>query len=84
MRKLGLNIIILCFFMGIFILPSCKKCREPLKSYGFLPEMTKYFGMFKNDNWWVYVNQDGTKQDSIYITDYTEIIRKDQIENCLT
>ncbi len=52
--------------------PSCdKKCKEVTYN-GYLPEMNKYFGMYVPDNWWKYKNQDSTKIDSIYISDFVE------------
>jgi hypothetical protein len=34
------------------------------------PLITEYFGNYKPGNYWIYENQDGTKRDSIYVTDY--------------
>jgi hypothetical protein len=36
--------------------------------------MDKYFGMFEPGNWWVYTNQDNTKKDSIYVTDFNQTL----------
>jgi len=34
--------------------------------------MEKYFGVYKPGNYWIYYNQDSSKNDSIYISDYEE------------
>lgn len=61
---------------------SCQKCKE-LTRYGFLPEMEKYFGMYKPNNWWTYTNQSNSINDSIYVYDYSEIIKKDTKQQCI-
>ena len=71
---------ILFFLIGylLIFITSCNKCNDKdLTHYGYLPEMNKYFGMYKQGNWWVYKNQDSTKTDSIYITNFKEEIYKD-------
>lgn len=37
-----------------------------------------FFGVYKPGNWWVYQNKDGTKRDSIYITDFSDVISRDR------
>jgi len=44
--------------------------------------METYFSVYKNNNWWVYKNQDSTKTDSVYISDYNEQILKTEKEVC--
>ena len=77
--------IIIITIVSLFLFPSCLEvCKDKdVTAFGYLPEMNKYFGMYKQGNWWVYKNQDSTKTDSIYITDFIERIKKDK-NDCIT
>jgi hypothetical protein len=58
---------------SVLFLGSCGKCKDKdMDSFGYTPQMESYFGVYKNGNWWVYKNQDSTKTDSIYVTDFNE------------
>jgi hypothetical protein len=37
------------------------------------PLILDYFGNYKPGNYWIYENQDGTKRDSVYVTEYSVI-----------
>lgn len=79
MCKKILLLILTCFFLLNFY--RCKKCKQnDYYSYAFLPDMESYFGVYKENNWWVYKNQDSTKTDSMYIVSFNEIINKDKNE----
>ncbi|MEX0813773.1 MAG: hypothetical protein WD048_16265 [Chitinophagales bacterium] len=65
------------------IMNSCQKgsCRGKVdEHYTFPDEMEKYFGVFQPDNYWIYYNQDSSKKDSIYISDFEENIRSSNIK----
>ncbi len=79
MEKFVLYIALIIFS---WFLSGCGKCKD-LTYYGYLPQMEKYFGMYVPDNWWVYYNQDSTKKDSIYVTDFKETIDTDTKDNCI-
>ncbi len=67
-----ISLFILTTFV-ILLLQSCFKCNDNIrKKYGFSDEFKAYTAMYKPGNWWVYKNLDGTKQDSIYVTDYKD------------
>lgn len=36
-----------------------------------VPLILEYFGNYKPGNYWIYENQDGTKRDSIYVSEYS-------------
>ncbi|MFT5970070.1 MAG: hypothetical protein ACI8ZO_000575 [Flavobacteriales bacterium] len=51
---------------------ACYECRN-YDNCTPLPEvMESYFKVFKEGNWWTYSNQDQSKSDSIYITDFSK------------
>ncbi|MEX0813770.1 MAG: hypothetical protein WD048_16250 [Chitinophagales bacterium] len=58
--------------MTVVILNSCNKCRGDIEHFTFPEEMEKYFGVFQPGNYWVYYNQDSSKKDSMYISDFEE------------
>lgn len=72
--------IVLIFFS--WFLSGCGKCKD-LTYCGYLPEMDSYFGMYVPGNWWVYYNQDSTKKDSVYVTDFEERIDEDNKDLCV-
>jgi len=57
---------------GFFSVTGCKECKGPLEYHPLLPQMEKYFGVYKPGNYWIYYNQDSTKVDSVYVSDYSE------------
>ncbi len=79
MQKLVFYIlsILLCWYLS-----GCGKCKD-LTYCGYLPVMETYVGMYLPGNWWVYYNQDSSKKDSIYITDFEEQILRDNMELCV-
>jgi hypothetical protein len=44
-------------------------------------KMQTYFGPYKPGNWWVYQNQDSTKQDSVYVKTFVDSLIKNEA-NC--
>ncbi len=45
-------------------------CPRKVPSYPLLPQMERYFGNYKPDNYWIYLNQDSTKRDSVFVSNY--------------
>lgn len=60
---------ILCMML---LISSCIREREckAHKQCPIEPLMLEYFGNYKPGNYWIYENQDGTKRDSIWVSDY--------------
>ena len=71
--------LLLCSLMATLYI-GCGKptnCnRSKLKKYDYHPEMGLYFDVYKQNNWWVYENTDSTAKDSVYVTDYKEILNE--------
>jgi hypothetical protein len=44
--------------------------------------METYFSVYNNDNWWIYKNQDSTKTDSVFVTDFNQQIVRTEKEIC--
>ncbi|HEB62222.1 MAG TPA: hypothetical protein ENI82_03625 [Bacteroidetes bacterium] len=57
------------------------KCRKP-KPYILSVEMEKYFGSYQEGNYWVYENEEKTKLDSFYISDYEEVEGVNTLPEC--
>ncbi len=75
--------LIIILVISIILFPACHKCSDSkLTHYGYLPQMENYFGMYKNGNWWKYKNQDFTKTDSVYITNFKEVIKRESQVGC--
>jgi hypothetical protein len=65
----------LLYFLCIILLFVSGVCRRTCDGYtatSINGPIEDYFGVYKPGNWWVYQNKDGTKKDSIYITDYSD------------
>lgn len=75
------------FFYLLFItilLNSCYKCSDNDLSYCKVPPTgEKYFKAYKNGSYWIYENQDYTKKDSVYVTDYETITKKRNKAECI-
>jgi hypothetical protein len=75
---------LLLFCVIVLLNSGCKKC-PTTTHYPFPAAAELYFGMYKQGNWWTYENQDGTKKDSIYFTQFLDNIAKDNTsEDCVT
>ena len=71
--------IIILFISSLFFSSCREKCKDGDElTTGYSSQMESYFGMYKPGNWWVYKNQDSTKIDSVFITDYSERIERDK------
>ncbi len=77
------KILILIIMVASFANIACKKCSN-ITTYKFPAATERYFGVYKQGNWWVYKNQDSTKKDSIYLTDVDNSNGKDRaIDECV-
>ena len=61
------------FILSIFFLASCKApCRKESDiKRNYVNQDLKDFFIFNKGSYWVYENQDKTKRDSIYVSDYS-------------
>ena len=66
------NIIILLIVCILFITTACEKECKTYTQYETAPVILEYFGNYKPGNYWIYENQDGTKIDSMWVSDYVE------------
>lgn len=66
------SLFLFLIFSGVIFCTSCNECRGNIEHYDFPEEMEQYFGVFRPGNYWVYYNQDSTKKDSFYISDFEE------------
>lgn len=70
-------ILLFCFFT------SCWKCTDKkVKKLSFSDEFKSYTDMFVPNNWWVYKSTDGTKTDSIYISNWRDSVYNDRTNLC--
>lgn len=61
---------------------SCNKCKNPT----YVPRaklMNEYFGNYKLGAYWIYLNRDSTKRDSVWVDNFKNEIEKDNI-SCIT
>ena len=57
----------------MLLISSCKDCKQcNYTQYETAPVILEYFGNYKPGNYWIYENQDGTKRDSMWVSDYVE------------
>jgi len=63
------NLIVILIVAFIYVFSGCYKC----KNIDYCPppdSAVTYFGAYAEGAYWIYYNQDSTKIDSVYITDY--------------
>lgn len=65
-----------------FAFTSCHRCQN-LTRVEQAPIIKKYFGNYKPGAYWIYLNRDSTKRDSVWISDYTLSLHKDNLDQCL-
>jgi len=76
------KILILTAIIILTLFVSCRKCKE----LQFCPKTEtgeRYFANYKEGTSWVYVNKDGTKKDSVFVTDYTLSLEKNRTDGCI-
>jgi hypothetical protein len=73
--------------ISIFIASvSLSACLEkPCKTHEFCPQpetAIRYFSVYKSGAWWVYETSDGSKRDSVYVSDYRVDPGQDREDPC--
>lgn len=61
---------------------SCHRCQN-LTQVEQAPVIRKYFGNYKPGTYWIYLNRDSTKRDSVWVSDYQKSFTEDPDEQCL-
>lgn len=61
---------------------SCHRCQN-FTRVEQAPLIKKYFGIYKPGAYWIYLNRDSTKRDSVWISDYVLTTGKDRLDKCL-
>ncbi len=72
--------IMTCFLMIVNY--SCNKCKNPT----YVPRaklMEEYFGNYKPGAYWIYLNRDSTKRDSIWVDNFEVQKETDNTEECI-
>ncbi len=69
------------FIFSLMLIMSCDPGSEPIgctdetrETFVMPTILEDYFGMYQEGNWWVYYNEDSTKMDSLFVTDYEGIM----------
>lgn len=63
-------------------LAACNKCKD-IQHVERTKLMEAYFGNYKPGAYWIYLNRDSTKRDSIWIDDYKTQKKIDKLDQCL-
>lgn len=64
MKKINIAMVLLCFLSA---------CKKECKTYTYVPTAPaalNYFGNYKPGNYWIYLNRDSTKRDSVWVDNY--------------
>ena len=61
---------------------ACHQCQN-FTRVEQAPIIKKYFGNYKPGAYWIYLNRDSTKRDSVWISDYTSSPHRDRLEQCM-
>ena len=69
------------FIFSLMLIMSCDPGSEPIgctdetrETFVMPTILEDYFGMYQEGNWWVYYNEDSTKMDSLFVTNYEDEI----------
>lgn len=76
------NVFFIVLLASALSLAACDKCKE-YTHIGFAKITTEYFGGFKPGAYWIYLNRDSTKKDSIWLDNYNNWTVKDRLETCI-
>lgn len=88
MRNTKNNLLVLILLMATLGIQACGglcgngrlgKCKNRVL-HPLDPQMEEYFSGYKPGSYWVYANQDTTKVDSVYISQYEELITGEECE----
>jgi hypothetical protein len=56
-------------------------CTDETRETFVMPTiLEEYFGMYQEGNWWVYYNEDSTKIDSLFVSDYEDEVVQAEFE----
>lgn len=67
----------------LFLVYSCRPCNDKtMKRLYFSETFMEYTDMFVPGNWWVYTNSDGTKSDSMYVTNWKDSVFYNKTNLC--
>lgn len=69
------------FLLTTLTLNSCKKCKNP-EHVPRAKLMEEYFGNYKPGAYWIYLNRDSTKRDSVWVDNYKTRQIRDMQFNC--
>lgn len=64
MKRIAIAVVLFCF------LGACKKECKTFTYVPMAPLMQEYFGNYKPGNYWVYLNRDSTKRDSMWVDSF--------------
>jgi hypothetical protein len=70
-------------FLASSLLSGCME--KPCKTHEFCPQpetAVRYFSVYKSGAWWVYETSDGSKRDSVYVSDYRVDPGQDREDPC--
>ena len=71
----------LCIICMMLLISSCKDCKQcNYTQYETAPVILEYFGNYRPGNYWIYENQDGTKKDSIWVSDYSNRLMENEFQ----
>ncbi len=73
---------IVCVLIALTV-ASCNKCKNP-EHVPRAKLMDEYFGSYKPGAYWIYLNKDSTKRDSLWVDDYNVRTLTDEHPNCLS
>lgn len=65
-------------FLILTVFSSCGDCDDP-EFIDYQEYIENYFEVYKQGSYFLYLNRDGTKSDSIYISEYGEGTRIDKV-----
>lgn len=51
---------------------NCNKNKLP--RYNYSHETHRFFDVYKEGNWWIYITSDKMKEDCVYVKNYTEVV----------
>jgi len=69
----------LFFIMLSIFLVSCKPCPHGIEETYFPVYMDKYFSVYKPGSYFIYLNQDASKKDSIFISSFSNNVITDKV-----
>ena len=66
-KLIQILLISLCFIAG------CGRCKDDKMTYNAMSnKIYEYSHMFREGNWWIYANQDSSKLDTMFVTEFKD------------